>query len=247
MTTKIDWCDDSINPFTGCTNGCKYCYARRMARRFAGKKGTVYSRLKKLKLDPFTPTLDWDKLNALKVKLLNARKRKRIFLGSMSDIGEMASWEALGESHYYGLNTVALQNEIHKFCLNLPRQTFLMLTKRPENMYLDTWPGNVHLGVSVTDTASAKKLVPVLRKLNVAIRWASVEPLLDDDFDPETLKGLDWVVIGAQSGSGAPVPLDNIAWRIRLWCLDNNVPCFVKHNMQKANPSYPWPTEMPGA
>jgi protein gp37 len=107
--------------------------------------------------------------------------------------------------------------------------------------------------VSITSNADAGRIVTLVEWCRAnhvgrpGVLWASVEPLLDPEFDPEILTGLDWVVIGAQTGPGAPDAwgMAKTAGRLATWCDRNNVPCFVKDNLRKAWPGWAWPRELP--
>ena len=248
--SKIEWCDITLNWFTGCENGCPYCYARRFATRLAGKRGTVYHRLKEEKgRSPFTPAVHLDKLDESLEKLKRARTPRRVFLGSMSDLAHDGDWIATGAVGWVQYSAKALQGLVHKFVSELEQHTFLMLTKRPEDLRVGTWPQNVHLGVSATNDREAEERLDSLHWADCGVRWISLEPLVEANFDPEKLKLAEWVVIGAMTGSLASsfaCPAET-AWQICLWCLDHDVPCFVKDNLQKQAPEYPWPTDLPGA
>jgi protein gp37 len=265
MTTKIDWCDETINPFTGCRHGCSFCYARRMAHRLGSVPGTVYERVKAVTGDPFAPAIHLDASHRAFAKLRRARKPRRVFVGSMGDMcfeGEALAFGLDGTSvQLHGWTTADTQAHIARRASEQPRHAFLLLTKRPDLLSAGIpWSSNVHLGVSVTGNADEHRLVDLHRWYGHAdantewnehrpgVLWASVEPLLDPEFDPEILTGLDWVVIGAQTGPGAPDAwpvVTEAACRIAAWCARNNVPCFVKDNLRKAWPGHPWPRELP--
>ncbi len=269
MTSKIGWCDETINPFTGCRQGCRFCYARRMAHRFANIHGTVYERvdLATSSVDPetgwsdgggnpFAPAIHLDVLVRHLGRLGRARcGPRRVFIGSMGDMcfdGTAITFPpdpvlAVREDW----DTGKLQEHLARFCSRLPRHTFLLLTKRPDLLSVGVrWPRNVHLGVSLTSNADEHRVVGLLRR-GPGVCWASVEPLLDLDFEPAFLTGLDWVVVGAQTGAGAPDawPVLEAARRVVVWCADNGVPCFVKDNLRKwtlgPGEAWTWPRELP--
>jgi protein gp37 len=142
--------------------------------------------------------------------------------------------------------------------------TILLLTKRPDLLDVNVvWPSNVHLGVSVTSNADAGRIATLLEKGRAmreqvgasgpGVLWASVEPLLDPNFDALNLVGLDWVVVGAQTGVDAAKPGSQEAnFRVRAaawiveWCRANKVPCFVKDNLcRQAGGRGAWPREFP--
>jgi hypothetical protein len=143
--------------------------------------------------------------------------------------------------------------------------TVLLLTKRPDLLEVDVlWPQNVHLGVSVTASTDAWRIATLLDKAQgwkkhggpsnygghrgPGVLWASIEPLLDAYFDPRCLAGLDWVVVGLQTGPHAKsrLPPIHAVRSIREWCADNSVPLFVKDSAVKMLGGT-WPREYPRA
>lgn len=267
--TKIDWTDETINPFTGC-NGphgtrCSYCYAQKMAKRLAGMPGgEKYRRVAKHSDgDPFVPAFHVSTMAEEMERLRRARKSRRVFVGSM---GEMCF---NGRALYFDENgdrgcdviSMSIQNAIAHFCAGLPKHTFQILTKRPDLLGIETpWPSNVHLGVSVSTTDDSHRIATLLDKKAVGVAgigggrwhphmalWASVEPLLDKDFEADDLRGLDWVVIGAETGTGKPSSheiVEAAKWIVHC-CGWHNTPCFVKDNMRQADLGYDWPREFP--
>lgn len=251
----IEWCTHTENPITGCLHGCLYCYARGMAERWGFKEGTVYHRVKQQTGIPFSPAVHMDKLGSLSIELLRAKKRRDIFLGSMADICTAANWIVFDKRPSDGeievinhCDSIWVQRLIRALARSRPRHTFYILTKNPANFLNNVWPVNVRLGTSVCSSYMAKGSVPILRRLkDVAIKWVSVEPLLDKGFDPKTLKGVEWVVVGAQTGRSAPEFGDKMDAVLRIWewCAREGVPLFVKHNIRKLKPEIEWPVEIP--
>lgn len=254
--TKIDWCDFSANPFSGCTHGCPFCYARRFATRLSGVKGTPYHRLKEGGFDPFDPSLHLDVLEKLDAKLTRRRKGARVFLGSMGDLGCDSPFVVTTS----GARTIlearereSVKRAIAKLIAKHPRHTFLILTKNPEGLR-GTWPENAHIGVSVATEQEARERVPALfGAVQAGTRWLSVEPLRDPEFNPLALSTdtvvPDWVVIGAETGtSRRRVMPDKIVYAARTiytWCNCLNIPCFVKDNLRLAFPALEWPQDLP--
>ncbi len=175
--TKIEWTDKSWNPVTGCTKisaGCQNCYAERMARRLAGRYG--YPEVP----NHFDVIEHGDKAEAP----LGWRGRLRIFVCSMGDLFHEGVEESL---------LVHLFDVMHQ----AHRHAFQILTKRPERMreyvvrynqemqnaspprtFAKTWP-NIWLGVSVEDQEAADERMPILLDTPAAVRFVSVEPLLE--------------------------------------------------------------------
>jgi protein gp37 len=260
--TNIEWCDEVSNWFTGCRNGCSWCYARRMANRLAHIPGTVYERVSIMTSTspysggrPFEPAVHYDVAVREYNRLLRSRKPARIFLGSMGDISAVAPSEKImtfGEDGnslprgewWYGER---LQQFAANWCAThgSTGKRFYVLTKRPEHLLsrpIVSWPGNAYLGVSITGNDDAWRIERLLerdcrtwiwgKELKL---WASVEPLLDPDFDPSCLAGLDWVVVGLQTGPGAPARwteerkrLEDALLRVVRWCQMVGMRVFVK-------------------
>jgi len=248
---KIEWCDVTWNPFTGCLHGCKYCYARKFSRRLAGISGTIYYELKKMGLDPFTPVLDFDKLSRMWQVLKDARKPKRIFLGSMADIAGDWKWRFAvdGEITEPVCASHDVQEIIKGVCEGLDRHAFLILTKNPRNL-ISEWPDNVHMGISLPEQdGSSVKLSCLMNEIKAGVRWTRVEPLLDADMD--LFHSLDnnlipeWVVIGGLSGKKPQDRIVKTAKRIVNECRNRGVPCFVKKNMRRGDGRFNWPMELP--
>ncbi len=257
--TRIDWADMSANPITGCRHGCTWCYARRMAHRLASNPGpgaAPYRAAAQLLGDSFAPALHLDVLGAMLERLRRSRRGRRVFLGSMSDVACAGDWGLLRGGQLVAMWPDRLvQGAILGACADMPGHTFQILTKNPINL-LPGWGRNVHLGTSCPDTQAARDNVAALLHATggsgVGLKWASVEPLTDPDFDPFTLTGVGWVVVGAESGPGAPRPgtheAEAIAWaacRIRDWAQRHGVPVFIKSNLRKLRVAEFWPQHLP--
>lgn len=221
MPTKIEWCEESWNPVTGCTKiseGCKYCYAERMAKRLAGRFGYP-------KDEPFKVTLHSDKLN----QPLKWEKPRMIFVCSMGDL-----------FHFY-VSTQYL-NKIFYVMRKCSNHTFLILTKRPESMYgyfnrvMFNIPENIWIGVSVEDQKTWAERTDILRKIPADIKFVSIEPMLeeididdlDDSYgDPEAYP-FDWIIIGGESGPHARPMHPDWVRKIRDNCIQTGTPFFFK-------------------
>lgn len=251
--SKIEWCTHTENPFTGCSHGCKYCYARRMAHRWSYNTRTKYHKVSMEFGNPFVPTVHLDLFDKLHSTLERARHRRDIFLGSMSDMCCKGPWFVMrnGIVHDGETRPEWLQRKIQWLIRNHVRHTFYMLTKAPANL-THGWPDNARIGVSVShsDAACDMRLARFRRGHPAMFKWVSVEPLMDPDMDPRMLFGMNWIVVGGQTGVGAPRlvaehPLVLAAKRIVEWCEMLNLPCFVKSNMRNADHSFPWPKQIP--
>jgi len=217
LTTKIEWVQNpdgtqgkTWNPATGCTKislGCQHCYAERMAKRLAGRYGYP-------KNNPFKVTLHPDRLE----HPLKWKKPLMVFLCSMSDYFH----EDVPEDYIFQVLNIIKQ---------CPQHTFQILTKRSERMLnisqkIKQWPFNAWLGVTV-EAKKYKTRIDHLKQVNASIKFLSCEPLLEDLGEIE-LYGIDWVIVGGESGPKSR-PM-NYKWvtHIRDQCLAKNVPYFFK-------------------
>lgn len=214
LSSKIEWTDATWNPVRGCTKispGCANCYAKTFAERFRGVPGHPFEQGFDLRLVP-------EKL----VEPFRWPSKRRIFVNSMSDLFHSGVPDAfIGQ-----VAAVMRAADWH---------TYQVLTKRPDRMrnLLGGPLGNaakcqhVWWGVSVEDRRHGLPRIDVLRESGAAMKFLSIEPLLEDlgDFD---LTGIDWVIVGGESGPGAR-PLDR-QWvvRIRDLCAASHVPFFFK-------------------
>lgn len=200
-TTKIEWTDKTWNPITGCTRksaGCAHCYAEVMARRLQAMRLEKYRNGFELTLHPnfLNEPLKW-------------KKAHNIFVCSMSDIfHEKVPFDFI--------------DSIMSVIKQTPQHRYQILTKRSEIMsdYFSTreLPQNVWLGVTV-ECSSSKIRIDHLRNLNATVKFLSCEPLIED-LGAINLKGIDWVIVGGESGPKArPMQLDwvmNIKQQVEL-------------------------------
>lgn len=245
MPTKIEWAEETWNPITGCTpisEGCQNCYARRMAKRLAGRCGYPFE-------NPFKVTLHPDKLE----QPLRWKKPRMIFVCSMGDLfHEDVPDQIIGQVWHYA--TMAKQH------------TYLFLTKRPDRMkdiftriantYPNQYPApNIWLGVTAENQARADERIPITLQIPAAVRFVSVEPMLGPirlqrdwlmcpggaeyghgmsltrvhaggccDRHPR----IHWVICGSESGPNRRKT--KIEWirDLREQCISANVPFFLK-------------------
>lgn len=183
-TTKIEWTDKTWNPITGCTKksaGCTHCYAEVMARRLKAMRLEKYR-------NGFELTLHEDDLE----EPLHWKKSHNIFVCSMSDI-------------FHENVPFDFVDKIMETIRKTPQHRYQILTKRSERMveYFTTRdiPKNVWLGVTVECTTS-KIRIDNLRVLNASVKFLSCEPLIED-LGELNLLGIDWVIVGGESGPKA--------------------------------------------
>jgi protein gp37 len=186
MPTKsnIEWTEMTWNPVTGCTKisqGCKNCYAERMAKRLQAMGSDRYR-------NGFRVTLHPDLLEAPR----KWRQPRTVFVNSMSDLFH----ESIPDDY------IGRTFETMRDC---PQHTFQVLTKRAERLaelgQRLAWPANVWMGVSVEDERVISR-IDCLRTVPAAVRFLSLEPLIGP-LDRLDLRGIEWVIVGGESGPRA--------------------------------------------
>ncbi len=219
ISSSIEWTESTWNPVRGCTRvseGCRFCYAERIAARFSGK-GLAYEGLaKNTKAGPqwthkVTP------VRSLLNEPLKWKKPRRIFVNSMSDLfHEKVKLEYIQE-----VFSVMEQAHWHKFQV-LTKRSARLLEYSPKL----PWPENVWMGVSVEDNRVLDR-IDELRETGAKIKFLSLEPLIG----PLTgldLNGIDWVIVGGESGPGARKMKEKWVVDIRDQCATENVHFFFK-------------------
>lgn len=209
--TKIEWTDYTWNPITGCTKGCYYCYAKKMAIRLQGRSG--YS-----KENPFYPKFHPNRLD----EPLEMRKSAMVFTCSM---GEFFGPEILE----------SWREEVYKIMEKTPWHIYQILTKRriiePEER--DNFPENMWIGTSIDGTSNYwKKPLQSLKNCKASRKFISFEPLLGQNL-PDDLSGIDWAIIGAQTGKGVSSPNPIIVREIVNVLHRSGIPIFIKDNLRK--------------
>jgi protein gp37 len=211
MATKssIEWTEMTWNPVTGCTKvsqGCKNCYANRMALRLKAMGSERYS-------NGFKPTVHEDLVDLPK----KWRKPRTIFVNSMSDLFH----EDIPESFI---------KRVFATMRDCPQHTFQVLTKRSKRLLKLgpslSWPSNVWMGVSV-ESADVVSRVTDLAQVPSKVRFLSCEPLIGP-LEEIPLSGIHWVIVGGESGPGAR-PMEPLwAESIQRQCRKAEVPFFFK-------------------
>lgn len=233
--TKIDWCDSTWNPVTGCLHGCKYCYARGIANRF-GANIADENRLHVLdapfmsvikndngiwsreKTNPypfnFEPTFHKYRLNEYLYK-----KGRNIFVCSMADLfGKWVPDEWI--------------EEVFDACKRASQHNYLFLTKNPKryekvlNRYM---PPNMWFGWSQTGPMGNKCDFTTHHSIKTFI---SIEPLLEP-FKEFHIRGVDWVIIGAETGRRKDKVVPERQWieDIVNKCRTSDIPVFMKSSL----------------
>jgi protein gp37 len=212
--SKIEWTDATWNPLRGCTKispGCKHCYAETFAERFRGVKGHPYEQGFDLRLVPekLSEPFQWS-------------SPRTVFVNSMSDLFQ----PGVPDSYIDDVVRVMVEANWH---------TYQVLTKRSERLKellstkLKFAASQRHIwwGVSVEDKKYGLPRIDDLRAAPAAVKFLSIEPLLEDlgEFD---ISGIDWAIVGGESGHGAR-PMEE-AWvgAILKACRKQKVDFFFK-------------------
>jgi protein gp37 len=207
--STIEWTEATWNPVTGCTKispGCQHCYAERMARRLQSMGQPNYANGFKV------TTHD----HALGLPLA-WKKPRTVFVNSMSDLFHRAVPTAFIEQVF----NVMTRADWHQYQL---------LTKRSERLLeLNAslpWLPHIWMGVSVENRDYVHR-IDHLRETQARVKFLSVEPLLGP-LPGLNLRGIDWVIVGGESGPGArPMKSEWVA-EIRDQCRDAGTPFFFK-------------------
>lgn len=235
--SKIDWCDSTWNPVTGCLHGCEYCYARSIATRFGGNALGINHVLNepfsaKGKVQPypfgFVPTFHRYRLNEY-----IGKKGRNIFVCSMADL--FGSW--VPDSWI---------EEVFKACEKAPQHNYLFLTKNPVRYSLlqdkeklikkpNMWYGN-----SITNKEQMEISNYETGLLGGKARtFYSIEPLLEDITESKFWKNscskwyMDWVIVGAETGRRKDKIAPERKWieNIVSDCKKEDIPLFMKSSL----------------
>ncbi|NEP00641.1 MAG: phage Gp37/Gp68 family protein [Symploca sp. SIO2E9] len=204
IKTGIEWTDRTWNPTTGCNKvspGCTYCYAEALTKRFP-----------KNFPNGFNLTLHHERLEQPR----RWRIPSRIFVNSMSDL-------------FHEEVPISFLQEVFEVIRQTPWHVYQILTKRHERLLelapLLSWPENVWMGVSVEKQDYVTR-IDYLKQVSAHVRFLSCEPLLGAlQLD---LKGIDWVIVGGESGQKyRPLKIEWVQ-DIREQCKDAGVAFFFK-------------------
>lgn len=258
--TRIDWCDSTWNPVTGCTGGCDYCYARSIANRFGGWTTGGVKTTQNFFSDPpvldsplllerksgkvvkapypfaFTPTFHRYRLE----EPLKKRKGQNIFVGSMADL--FGRW----------VPTKWIV-EVLDICREAPQHNYLFLTKFPEryveldHLALLPHEENFWYGATITNAKQMKRAADSIGQLRQEVRsFFSMEPLMEDVARSEAWEMAyngayaNWIIIGAMTGPGSESQQPCREWVERIVDDVKNelspfypIPVFMKGNLRK--------------
>jgi protein gp37 len=207
--SNIEWTELTWNPVTGCTKisqGCKNCYAARMAKRLKAMGSDRYR-------NEFDITLHPDLIDLPK----RWRSPRLVFVNSMSDL-------------FHPEIPATYITQVFQTMADCPQHTFQVLTKRSDRLAELApklpWPKNVWIGASVEDSRVIHRIRDLVT-VPAAVRFLSCEPLIGP-LDKLSLKGINWVIVGGESGPKARPMQPQWAQSILKQCRAAGVPFFFK-------------------
>ena len=207
--SSIEWTDATWNPVTGCSKvsaGCKFCYAERLAFRLQAMGQPRYA-------DGFSVRLHDDLLDAPR----RWRSSRLVYVNSMSDL-------------FHESVPLPFVRQVFQTMSQCPQHVFQILTKRSRRLKESAaalpWPENVWMGVSVENSRVLSRVKDLL-EVPAAVRFLSCEPLIGP-LDELPLDGIDWVIVGGESGPGARPMRREWAMSVLRQCRTRGVPFFFK-------------------
>ncbi|MDC4224078.1 MAG: phage Gp37/Gp68 family protein [Candidatus Manganitrophus sp.] len=207
--SHIEWTDTTWNPVTGCSKvsqGCKNCYAERLAHRLQAMGLHRYR-------NGFNVTLHEQAID----EPFTWKKPRKVFVNSMSDL-------------FHEEIPLEYIQRVFAVMATVPRHTFQILTKRSGRLREVAaklpWPSNVWMGVSV-ESSDMLFRVTDLETVPAAVRFLSCEPLLGP-LPQIPLMHIHWVIVGGESGPGARPMEPSWVYEILRQCRAANVPFFFK-------------------
>ncbi len=209
LKSTIEWTESTWNPVTGCTrqsDGCKHCYAERMAKRLKAMGSPNYA-------NGFRVTTHRESLKLP----LTWKKPQMIFVNSMGDL-------------FHEKVPLKFIQDVFEVMAKAEQHQFQVLTKRSARLLEMNkslvWPDNVWMGVTV-ENEDCRFRIDDLRRTGAKIKFLSLEPLLGP-LPKLNLKKIDWVIVGGESGPGARPVLPEWVHDIRDQCRRAEVPFFFK-------------------
>jgi protein gp37 len=207
--SSIEWTESTWNPVTGCSKispGCKHCYAERMALRLQAMGQPNYR-------DGFALTLQPQNLELP----LRWKKPQIIFVNSMSDL-------------FHKKVPLTYIQQVFDVMRRAHWHTFQVLTKRADRLAQLSptlaWQPNIWMGVSVENSDYIDR-IELLQSSAAHVKFLSLEPLLGP-LPNLNLKGIDWVIVGGESGPGARPIREEWVLDIRDQCERAKVAFFFK-------------------
>ncbi|MBI3823627.1 MAG: phage Gp37/Gp68 family protein [Planctomycetes bacterium] len=212
--SSIEWTDATWNPVRGCTKispGCAHCYAETFAERFRGVPGHPYEQGFDLRLVP-------EKLR----EPLRWASSRMIFVNSMSDLFH----EDVPDDYIRDVARVMELATWHTFQVLTKRSVRLRDLLRGSLRFAANLP-HIWWGVSVENQRHGLPRIENLRRAPATVRFLSVEPLLED-LGTLNLKGINWVIVGGESGPGARTMQPEWVLSVRDQCHAASIPFFFK-------------------
>ena len=210
--TKIDWCDCTVNPIVGCKNGCEYCYAKKINDRFH-----------------FIPCWEEPKFFPERLKQLESKKSKSVFMDSMSDIG---FWD------WYW------KDQVQDFMVKNRQHRYIFLTKCYKALrgIYKNWEGLfagkgkiAYLGASITNQKQLKDFEAYAYR---EVDFLSIEPIAEPiKFEPccHYLTRCKLFIIGAETGNRKDKVIPNKEWidDIVEFCDTFYIKVFMKESLRE--------------
>jgi protein gp37 len=207
--SSIEWTEMTWNPTTGCDKisaGCKYCYAEVMTKRLLAMGIDKYK-------DGFKVRVHEDSLQTP----FSWKKPKVVFVNSMSDL-------------FHPKVPIEFIKKVFFVMNETPQHTYQVLTKRAARLYEIheqlNWTPNIWMGVSVEDEKVVDR-IDFLRETNAVTKFLSCEPLIGP-LHEMNLQGIDWVIVGGESGRKARPIQESWVWDIKQQCQNEGVKFFFK-------------------
>ena len=212
--SSIEWTDATWNPVRGCTKispGCAHCYAETFAERFRGVRGHPYEQGFDLRLVP-------EKLP----EPLRWRRPRMVFVNSMSDLFH----HEVPDEYIVSVARTMTQARWHTFQVLTKRSDRLRALLRSKLSFAAAQP-HIWWGVSVENRKHGVPRIAHLQQAPAAVRFLSIEPLLED-LGQVDLTSIDWVIVGGESGPGARPMAAAWVRSLRTQCRRFRIPFFFK-------------------
>lgn len=249
----------TFNPWIGCTKvspGCDHCYAETQNdfRKWNAAGWGPHASRRRTSAGYWRQPLKWNR------EAEASGIRRKVFCASLADVFDN-----------HGSITSGWRGDLWHLIARTPNLDWLLLTKRPQNIakmlpdgygappWGDGWP-NVWIGTTAENQAEADRRIPILLNTPAAVRFVSAEPLLGRIVIPRAWlrqgdngswpmseqphTGLDWVIVGGESGPSARPMHPDWARSIRDQCKAAGVPFFMKQMGGKRKPFAPIPTDL---
>lgn len=260
--TKIEWCDFTFNPWTGCTKvsaACDHCYAEGWAKRSGHVEWGPHGSRRRTKT--------WGNPVKWNAQAAAVGRRFKVFCASLADVFDN-----------HGSITSGWHGDLWHLIDRTPNLDWLLLTKRPQNIakmlpetygapaWGDGWP-NVWLGTTAENQEEAARRIPHLLAVPARVHFLSCEPLLGDVDLTEWLhdsdcwlvtdpsqatctcsepheQRIDWIIAGGESGPGARLMDAYWARSLRDQCIEANAAFFMKQMGGVRKPFAPIPDDL---